>query len=86
MSNDQLYVHVRDDGLGIPEEQLATLWQGAPLTPVDTSARGGGSLGLALTRYIIRAHNGTIEVESLPELGATFSVYLPLPGSALPAE
>jgi two-component system sensor histidine kinase/response regulator len=44
--------------------------------PVRRAQEGLG-LGLVLARYIVEAHRGTIEVESTPGQGSTFSVKLP---------
>lgn len=57
-------------------------WRGAPSRAGDEQ---GGSLGLGLfiVREIVRAHGGTIGVESSPETGTTFTVWLPrLPADA----
>jgi signal transduction histidine kinase/DNA-binding response OmpR family regulator len=72
-------VHVRDNGPGIPAEQLphifSRFWQGR-----NTDRRGIG-LGLAIARGIVTAHGGRIWVESSPGAGATFSFAIPLAGT-----
>jgi signal transduction histidine kinase len=51
-------------------------WRGSPARGGDEQ---GGNLGLGLfiVREIVRAHRGTVKVESLPEAGTTFTVRLP---------
>lgn len=65
-------VSIIDTGIGIPKENLDKLFQ--PL--FTTKARGIG-LGLALAEILIKAHNGTITVQSEVEKGSTFVVRLP---------
>ncbi|MEA3459273.1 MAG: response regulator [Chloroflexota bacterium] len=65
----------KDNGCGIPEENLEKLFQ-----PLFTTKAKGIGLGLAVSRRIIEAHEGTIEVESEVGEGSTFTVTLPLMG------
>jgi signal transduction histidine kinase len=44
----------------------------------------GTGLGLAIVERIVRLHNGRIQVQSEPNEGTTFSVYLPLAPDCLP--
>ena len=66
---------VDDDGPGLREEDLTKVferfWQ-APGSPA-----GGTGLGLAIASWIVRSHNGTLEVANRPEGGARFRVSLP---------
>ncbi|MFB6273690.1 MAG: response regulator [Salinibacter sp.] len=48
----------------------------------DTREHEGAGLGLALTHELVELHGGTIEVESTPERGTTFTVALPLVSAA----
>jgi len=66
-------VDVSDTGVGIPKENLNKLF-----TPFfTTKERGKGvGLGLAALHGIIERHKGKIEVESKPNLGTTFTIYL----------
>ncbi|MFO0606681.1 MAG: ATP-binding protein [Polyangiales bacterium] len=64
---------VDDNGPGIPEALLPRLFD--PL--VSTRAKGTG-LGLALSRRIAEAHDGTLTAENLPPRGARFTLSLPL--------
>ena len=67
---------VRDEGPGIPEDQLPHLferyWQARP------TAKMGTGLGLFIARGIVEAHRGRIWVRSVPGQGATFSFSLPI--------
>lgn len=79
-SRDGLFhVAVIDQGVGIPEEHLATLF--APFEKKHSRKTGGESstgLGLVISKKIVEAHGGTIAVKSQQGQGATFSFQLPL--------
>jgi signal transduction histidine kinase len=63
-----------DTGCGIGPEEIPRLFE----PRFTTRADGGGlGLGLAVSRRIVHAHGGTIQVESAPGAGATFTVLLP---------
>ena len=66
---------VNDNGIGIPPENLAKIF-----TPFYTSkeATKGTGLGLSVSLGIAESHNGTIEVNSTPGQGSTFSLLLPI--------
>jgi two-component system sensor histidine kinase KdpD len=79
-SNSAVF-EVSDNGEGIPDQELKTLFDGyyaRKNTTVDSS-RGMG-IGLSICRSIIKAHNGKIEAENKPEGGALFRFILPLDG------
>jgi signal transduction histidine kinase len=72
-------VDVQDSGIGIPEEELSRLFR--PFAQVDTGLtrrHGGTGLGLYISRRLATLLGGHIEVVSVPEVGSTFSVVLPL--------
>ena len=71
-----LVIHVRDEGEGIPPEQLP--WVFNRFYRAGKSPQAGGTgLGLAIVREIMLAHKGSITVESTLGHGATFSLHLP---------
>lgn len=68
---------VRDQGLGIAREDQARIFERFQRA-VPVSNFGGLGLGLYIAREIVRAHGGSIDVESQPGRGAAFTVDLPL--------
>jgi two-component system, NtrC family, sensor kinase len=69
---------VSDTGGGIPADVLPRIFD-----PFYTTKQTGTGLGLSLTYGIIRDHNGTIDVESQPGVGTTFTLTFPAwPGEA----
>src|SRR5579872_35833 len=72
--NDTVQVIVRDDGTGIPADILPRLFE--PFLTTKETGRGVG-LGLAISRSILERHNGSIEVQSEPGRGTTFTITLP---------
>jgi len=70
---------VRDSGKGIDAVHVPHLFE--RFYRVDSSrtrATGGVGLGLAISRSIVVAHEGTIEVESRVGAGSTFTIKLPV--------
>jgi PAS domain S-box-containing protein len=68
------YVEIsfRDQGKGIAKEHLEKIFD-----PYFTTKATGTGLGLSVTYSIVRAHNGTITVQSQLNAGTTFTIYLP---------
>jgi len=73
-------LRVRDDGPGIPKEDLKRIFD-----PFFSKRRGGSGLGLAIVHRAIQEHHGTIMVTSTPEQGTDFMVCLPGIGKSQPA-
>ncbi|HEV3476035.1 MAG TPA: ATP-binding protein [Rubrobacteraceae bacterium] len=73
-----LTVEVRDNGVGIPEEELSQLFERFYRVDKDRSrATGGSGLGLAISKQIVEMHGGDISVESEVGVGSTFTVRIP---------
>jgi signal transduction histidine kinase len=70
-------VRLRDNGSGIPADQLARIFN-----PFFTTKEKGTGLGMAISRKIVEAHQGTIDASSEPGRGTEFRVTLPLPAKA----
>jgi signal transduction histidine kinase len=72
-------ITVSDTGIGIPEENLPFIFDRFYRVDKSRSRTSGGSgLGLSITRAIVEAHNGNIEVKSKPGVGTQFIINLPL--------
>lgn len=67
---------VADDGPGIPTEYQTRIFQ--KFVQVQGRESGGSGLGLAICKEIVRAHGGTIWVESTPGHGSTFAFTVPV--------
>ncbi|MBW2722177.1 MAG: GHKL domain-containing protein [Deltaproteobacteria bacterium] len=68
-----VHLQVRDTGEGMSEELLERVLENLFTTK---GARGTG-LGLAITQKIVHEHGGTIQVESEPKKGSSFTIILP---------
>jgi len=71
-----LRISITDQGVGIPQENLAKIFDPYFTTKRMASRRGTG-FGLAICYSIMRKHEGTITVESENGKGTTFHIYLP---------
>jgi two-component system sporulation sensor kinase A len=67
-------VRVRDNGCGIPADKIERIFN-----PFFTTKEKGTGLGMAISRKIVEAHEGTIDVVSETGRGTEFLVTLPLP-------
>jgi len=77
--SSQIHISVTDDGVGIPYEYQSRIFD--KFVQVKTEkAMGGSGLGLAICKEIVRAHRGTIWVDSQPGKGSTFTFTVPIAG------
>jgi two-component system, NtrC family, sensor histidine kinase KinB len=72
-----LQISVCDDGPGIPYEYQSKIFDKFVQVKSD-KALGGSGLGLAICKEVVRAHGGTIWVDSAPGAGSTFTFTLPI--------
>ena len=75
---DDVYVKIKDNGIGIPKSDLDHIFQ--RFYRVDkTGSRqfGGTGLGLPIALELARMHRGRIEAESEPSMGSQFTLFLP---------
>lgn len=75
--NDKIFVSIKDEGCGIPEDSLNKIW--VRFYKADASRgkdKQGTGLGLAITREIIKAHNENINVVSTLNVGSEFTFSL----------
>lgn len=87
--NGRARFQVSDEGRGIPEEKLETIFERfEQVDSSDTRQKGGSGLGLAISRGIVERHGGRIWAESEMGVGTVVSFELPAvaPPAARPAE
>ncbi|MDX2137091.1 MAG: PAS domain S-box protein [Chloroflexota bacterium] len=72
----QILLHVKDQGIGIPSEDLQHIFE--PFYRAgNTGAVSGTGLGLSIAKQAVDAHGGTIHIESTPGAGTSVTVTLP---------
>ena len=76
---NSVLIAVTDQGIGIAKDEMKKIYNKFYRIQNDMVKKPRGSgLGLTLTRHIVEAHQGKIEVESEPGRGSRFSIRLPL--------
>ena len=71
-------IQVRDKGPGIPEAELESIFDRFTQSSKTQTGAGGKGLGLAVSRDIMRLHNGYITASNNPDGGACFSIGIPV--------
>lgn len=77
----EILLQVRDNGVGIPPEQQEKIWQRFYQVDPSRSGEGGAGLGLSLVQQIARVHGGYMTLESIPDVGSSFTLHLPDAGN-----
>jgi two-component system, OmpR family, phosphate regulon sensor histidine kinase PhoR len=76
--SDQIEFKISDSGAGISAEDQARVFERFfKADKARTRSNGGSGLGLSIVKKIVEMHKGNIELESQPEEGAIFTIYLP---------
>ena len=86
-TDDQMILSIKDQGLGIPKQDLPKIFD--RFYRVDRArsrAQGGTGLGLAIAKEIIKQHNGFIWAKSEYAKGSTFTIVLPYDKDAVKEE
>ena len=69
-------IRFKDEGIGISKEDQPRIFERFFRAAPSTETQSGG-LGLSIAQAIVQAHHGTIQCESTPGLGSTFTIALP---------
>jgi len=84
-AGSMIWVHVQDNGLGIPEEDLPHIFDKFYRVEADDRLDiQGNGLGLAIVKAIVEQHGGEIKVRSIFGEGSCFSFSLPLAKDKVP--
>lgn len=78
--NEQARIHITDNGIGMPTHMMENLFQQYYRGATTDSASEGTGLGMAIVYNLVRAHHGTISVESEPSKGTSFDIHFPKKG------
>lgn len=77
VSDQEILFKIQDQGIGIPEADLASLFSDFHRAS-NVQAIPGTGLGLSIVKQCVEIHGGTVEVDSIENQGSTFRVRLPI--------
>jgi len=83
--NSAVVLRVRDNGMGIPADEIPRIWDRLYRGDKSRTEKGLG-LGLSLVKAVVHAHGGEVEVASEVERGSTFTIRLPAAATAPAAQ
>ena len=76
---DYHYIDVKDNGIGMGEAILRTLFTNSTISMAGTHNESGTGLGLSICKEFLRKDDGFLSVESIPGKGSVFTIALPQP-------
>ena len=76
-TDTKLVITIEDNGVGIPKEEIAYIYEPF-FRASNTGSFKGYGIGLPLSRNIVRLHNGELDVRSEENKGTTVKIKLPL--------
>ena len=76
--DDNLIIVVQDEGVGISKDNIPFIFDRFFQVDRSRSKKLGTGLGLSIVKKMVELNNGTIDVESTPGIGTTFTVTLPI--------
>ena len=78
LSGEDVRLTVRDNGIGIPAEEIDRIFERFyRVDPARARATGGTGLGLSIVKHVAASNGGSVEVWSEPGLGSSFTLMLP---------
>jgi len=75
---DEAWIRVADNGPGIPLEEQQAIFEPFFRGSQESRIKQGMGLGLSIARDLVVAHGGRLELDSAPEQGSRFTIWIPL--------
>ena len=76
--NNQLIIEVKDNGIGIPKDEVELVYERFYQVKNDITKSQGSGIGLAFTKSIVDAHHFSIILHSIYNVGTSFNILIPL--------
>ncbi|MEK6572354.1 MAG: sensor histidine kinase, partial [Bacteroidota bacterium] len=87
LNREKFAIEVKDHGIGIPEAELANIFEKFYRVREGTARHAAGTgLGLALVKHIMDAHGGEVKVHSKVGKGSTFTLLFPIRRAKFPSK